>query len=39
MTKTTSIINVFKNGTDKISKSDFTKKWSELVNQMEKNNK
>lgn len=32
------IKNIFKNGTDKTSKEDFTRKWIELINQMEKNN-
>ena len=35
MTKEIYTKSVFKNGTNKISKADFTKKWIELINQME----
>lgn len=39
MSKIIPIVNVFKDGKNKTSKVEFTKKWIELVNQMEKNNR
>lgn len=39
MAKETQVIckNIFKSGTEKDSKEEFTKKWIELINQREKN--